>query len=257
MKISSTSVQREELLVLLDDGVLRLGQDAHQLGRRQMIERDGDRQATDELRDQAVLAADRRGSCIAAGSRSRRRRLFVAAAEAHRFCLPAMRLETISSRPSNAPPQMKRMLRVSIWMYSWCGCLRPLWGGTLATVPSMILSRACWTPSPETSRVMRRVVGLAGDLVDLVDVDDAGLGAGTSPADLDQAEQDVLDILADVAGFGQRGGVGDREGNIEQLGERLGQQRLAAAGRADEQDVALLELDVIIAVVIEPALIRL
>ena len=27
-------------------------------------------------------------------------------------------------------------------------------GGTLATVPSRILSRACWTPSPETSRVM-------------------------------------------------------------------------------------------------------
>ena len=61
---------------------------------------------------------------------------------------------TISSSPSNAPPQMKRMLRVSIWMYSWCGCLRPLWGGTLATVPSMILSSACCTPSPETSRVI-------------------------------------------------------------------------------------------------------
>ena len=65
---------------------------------------------------------------------------------------------------------------------------------------------------------------------------------------LDQAEQDVLDILADVAGLGQRGGVGDREGHIEQLGQRLGQQRLAAAGRADQQDVALLELDVVVAV---------
>src|SRR5438046_2669232 len=39
-------------------------------------------------------------------------------------------------------------------MYSCCGCLRPPWGGTLATVPSRILSRACCTPSPDTSRVM-------------------------------------------------------------------------------------------------------
>ena len=58
------------------------------------------------------------------------------------------------SMPSKAPPQMKRMFCVLIWMKSWCGCLRPPCGGTLATVPSMILSSACCTPSPETSRVI-------------------------------------------------------------------------------------------------------
>ena len=58
----------------------------------------------------------------------------------------------------------------------------------------------------------RRVLGLAGDLVDLVDVDDAGLGAlDVVVRGLDQLEQDVLDVLADVAGLGERGGVGDRE----------------------------------------------
>jgi hypothetical protein len=36
-----------------------------------------------------------------------------------------MRASTIFSRPSNAPPQTNRMLRVLIWMYSCCGCLRP------------------------------------------------------------------------------------------------------------------------------------
>ena len=92
-----------------------------------------------------------------------------------------------------------------------------------------------------------RVVGLAGDLVDLVDVDDAGLGPGDVAGGLDQPQQDVLDVLADVAGLGQRGGVGDREGHVEQLGQRLRQQRLAAAGRADQQDVALLQLDVVVA----------
>ncbi|MNL81635.1 hypothetical protein D3C87_2088120 [compost metagenome] len=49
---------------------------------------------------------------------------------------------------------MNRMFVVSSWMNSWYGCLRPPWGGTFATVPSSILSSACWTPSPETSRVI-------------------------------------------------------------------------------------------------------
>ena len=51
---------------------------------------------------------------------------------------------------------------------------------------------------------MRRVVALARDLVDLVDVDDAAL----RPLDvvvgvLQQVDDDVLDVLADVAGLGE------------------------------------------------------
>ena len=65
-----------------------------------------------------------------------------------------LRLATMSSRPTNVPPQMNRMFVVSIWMYCCSGCLRPPCGGTLATVPSSIFSKACWTPSPETSRVI-------------------------------------------------------------------------------------------------------
>ena len=64
------------------------------------------------------------------------------------------RFLTMVSIPSNAPPAMKRTFVVSIWINSWCGCLRPPCGGTLATVPSRIFSKACWTPSPETSRVI-------------------------------------------------------------------------------------------------------
>src|SRR5439155_25460791 len=46
----------------------------------------------------------------------------------------------------------------------------------------------------------RRVVRLAGDLVDLVDIDDAALGAAdVEVGRLDQAQQDVLDVLTDVA----------------------------------------------------------
>ena len=94
----------------------------------------------------------------------------------------------------------------------------------------------------------RRVVGLARDLVDLVDVDDAGLRLlDVVVALLQQLLDDVLDVLTDVARFGQRGGIGDGERDVEQARERLGEQRLAAARGADQQDVALGDLDVVLA----------
>src|SRR3546814_17588591 len=82
----------------------------------------------------------------------------------------------------------------------------------------------------------RRVVGLAADLVDLIDIDDAAL----RPLDivvgrLQQLEDDVLDILADIAGLGQRGGVGHRERHVDDAGQRLRQQGLAA--RSEERRV--------------------
>ena len=91
----------------------------------------------------------------------------------------------------------------------------------------------------------RRVVRLARDLVDLVDVDDPGLGLlDVEVGGLDQLEQDVLDVLAHVTGLGQGGRVGDRERDVEDARERLREQRLAAARRAEHEDVRLRELDV-------------
>ena len=66
----------------------------------------------------------------------------------------SIRDSTIFSRPSNAPPQIKRMFVVSIGISSCCGCFLPPCGGTEATVPSRILRSACCTPSPDTSLVM-------------------------------------------------------------------------------------------------------
>ena len=91
----------------------------------------------------------------------------------------------------------------------------------------------------------RGIFRLAGDLVDLVDIDDAAL----RPFDvvfrgLEKLQDDVLDILAHVTGFGQRGGVRHGERHGEDPRQRLGQQRLAAARGADQQDVRLRQLDV-------------
>src|SRR5207245_166518 len=94
----------------------------------------------------------------------------------------------------------------------------------------------------------RGVLVLAADLVDFVDVDDPLLALlDVAAGGLKQLEDDVLDVLADVARFRERRGVDDREGNREELGESLRQERLAGAGRADEQDVALRQLDVVAA----------
>ena len=90
----------------------------------------------------------------------------------------------------------------------------------------------------------RVVAGLARDFVYLVNVDDALLGArDIEVGGLDQMQQDVLDVLANVAGFSQRRRIGDRERDVEEFRQRLGQQRLAAAGRADQHDVAFLNFD--------------
>src|ERR1700693_1453774 len=48
-------VQREELLVLLDQRVLRLGEDAHDVLLVEVVQRDDDRQAGDGSRDEPVL----------------------------------------------------------------------------------------------------------------------------------------------------------------------------------------------------------
>ena len=152
---------------------------------------------------------------------------------------------------------MNRMLVVSTCRNSCCGCLRPPCGGTEATVPSMIFSSACCTPSPETSRVIDGIVGLAADLVDFVDIDDAALRAlDIIVGRLQQLQDDVLDVLADIAGFGQRRRIRHRERHVENPRQRLRQQRLARAGRTDQQDVRLREFDVVVlGLVIEPLVV--
>ena len=104
----------------------------------------------------------------------------------------------------------------------------------------------------------RRVVSLAADLVDLIDVDDAALRLlFIVSGSLIELEDDVFDIFTDVARFGERRSVDDGERNREHAGQSLRQQSLAGARRADQHDVGLLQLDVLarIALVIIDALV--
>ena len=89
---------------------------------------------------------------------------------------------------------------MSIWMKSWWGCLRPPCGrhvgdGALEDLQQRLLDALAGDVAGD-----RGVIGLARDLVDLVDVDDPALGAlDVEVGGLDQAQEDVLDVFADVA----------------------------------------------------------
>ena len=89
------------------------------------------------------------------------------------------------------------------------------------------------------------VLTLAGDLVDLVDIDNTDLCLlHIKIRCLDQLEQNVLHILAHITGFGQGGGIGNGEGNAQHFCQSLCQQGLAHAGRTQQQHVGLLQLHI-------------
>ena len=92
----------------------------------------------------------------------------------------------------------------------------------------------------------RKVLGLAGDLIDLVHVDNANLRAlNIAIGSVDELEQDVLNILAHVTGLGECGGIGDGKRHLEDARERLGQQGLAGTSGTEQQDVGLGELHLV------------
>ncbi len=99
----------------------------------------------------------------------------------------------------------------------------------------------------------RRIVRLAGDLVDLVDIDDPALRPfHVVFTGLQQFQDDVLHILADVARFRQRRRIRHCERHIQNTRQRLRQQRLAAAGRPDQQDIRLRQLDIRLRRIVQP-----
>ena len=152
----------------------------------------------------------------------------------------------ISSRPTNVPPQMNRMsvgvdLEVLLLGVLPAPLRRDVGDGPFEQLQEGLLDALARDVAGD-----RDVLAGLADLVDLVDVDDPPLGGGDVEVGLpDELEDQVLDVLADVAGLGQGGGVADGERDVQPAGQGLGQGGLAAAGRADQQDVALGDLDVL------------
>src|SRR5581483_4446955 len=233
----------EQLLILARERVLRLFQNSDQGRLVELLERRDDRQAADELRNEPeleeVLGLDlvqqvARGALILSSD---------IGAEAHSLDPDPPPDEVLLTDEGPAADEedvrgvdlqelLLGVLAAALRRDARRRALDDLQEGLLDALAGDIAGDG-------------RIVTLPGDLVDLVDVDDAALALlDVVVGVLQEREDDVLDVLTDVAGFRQAGRVGDREGNLEEARQRLGQQRLPRARRPDEQDVRLLQLDV-------------
>ena len=110
---------------------------------------------------------------------------------------------------------MNRMFVVSIWISSCCGCFLPPCGGTDAIVPQRILSSACCITLAGYISRDRHVLGLLGDLIDLIDIDDTVLGTlNVVICRLNNLQEDILYILTDITCLCQRRGICNRKRHI-------------------------------------------
>src|SRR5215813_3109071 len=246
-ELEADLLEVEVLLVLLDDRVLRFLEDADQRRIVEVVQGGDDRQPADELGDQAVaqqvLGLDH-GEQVAHAA----------------FCMTLdLRAETHpgstdsgldvlveSNKRTTANKQHVRSIDLDellMWMLA-TALRRHVGDRAFEDFEQRLLHAFARHVAGD-----RRILRLPRDLVDLVDVDDAALGAlDVVVSGLQQAQDDVLHVLADVPGLGQRGGVGDGEGHAQHLGERLGQQRLARTRGTDQQNVGLLQLHVAVVV---------
>src|SRR6266702_267301 len=234
------AVQLEQPAVLLHQGVARLGEDLDERVPVQVVHAGDDREAADEFRDHPELQQvlwHYLAELVRVGVPDPQDGV-----EAHPVVARALLDDLLQAGECPAADEqhvggvdldelLVRVLAPAL--------RRRRGGGALEDLQQRLLDALAGDVPGD-----RRVLALARDLVDLVDVDDAGFGLlDVVVRRLDQLEQDVLDVLADVAGLGQGGRVGDRERHVEQPGQRLGEQRLARAGRAEQQDVGLGQLD--------------
>src|SRR5256884_279979 len=235
----------EQPLVLLHQRVLRLRE--NELERRliEVLERGNNRQSADELGDEAIFQEILRFDVAEnfAGLAILRRQDL--GAEADRGRAPARRNDLLEPgegaaahkqdvRGVNLQELLLRMLASPLRRYRTDGAFHDLEQRLLHALAGDVAGD-------------RRVVGLSPDLVDLCDIDDTALGAfDIVVGRLQQLEDDVLDVLSHIAGFGERRRIGHREGHIEDARERLLQQCLPGAGRTDQQDVRFRELDVVL-----------
>src|SRR6478736_6076141 len=236
------TVEVEELLVLLDERVARLGEDLDECLAVELVHAGDQRQATDELGDQAELGEvlgthlSEQVVGLALGGTAH------LGGEAQRLLAHPLLDDLLEPGEGTTHDEedvggvdldelLVRVLATALRGHRRGRALQHLEQGLLDALAGDVARD-------------RGVLRLAGHLVDLVDVDDARLGLlHVVVGGLDELEEDVLDVLPDVAGLGQRRRVRDREGDVEHPGEGLREVGLATTRRTDHQDVGLGDLD--------------
>src|SRR3954470_12849538 len=227
------ALELQDGLVLPDQAVLGLVQDAHERLLVELLESGHDRQPSHELGDQAVLDQILGQDVLEMVTALLLALALDLGAEAERLLvhpalddlLEAYEGATADEQDVGGVDLQELLVRV----------LAPALRRHVALRPLEDLEQRLLHALARDVAGDRRVVALAADLVDLIDVDDAALRLLlVVPRRLIELEDDVLDVLADVAGLGESGGVGDGERHREQARQRLGEQRLASAGGADQ-----------------------
>ena len=84
----------------------------------------------------------------------------------------------------------------------------------------------------------------AGELVDLVDINDAIFGEGDVAIGFRyEFTHEVIDIAADVAGFGELGGIGFNKRHSNEFRDVLDEVGFAHSGGTDDHDVLFLDFE--------------
>src|SRR6267142_662059 len=246
-ELEADLLEVEVLLVLLDDRVLRLLENPHQRLVVEVVQGGDDGQASDELRDEAVaqqvLWLDHREQVAHAPLRM----TLDLGAEAHAGAADP-RLDVLVETDEGAAADEQHVRRIDLdelLVRVLAAALgRHVGDGAFQDLEQRLLDAFARDVARD-----RRVLGFPRYFIDLVDIDDPAFRSFyVIIRGLEQTENDIFHVFAHVARLGERGRVGDGERHAQHLGQRLGQQRLAGAGRADEEDVGLLQLDVAVVV---------
>ena len=211
--------------VLLHERILRLGKDTHEVFLVQLRKRGDDRDTTDEFRDHAILMqvfgqhlSEQSCVCFLLGLGHVRSETDVGLTDA--LCDDLRQADERTAedeqdvRGIDRNELLLRMLATTLWRDACLAAFHDLQQCLLHAFTRNVARD-------------RNVFSLACDLVDLVDVDDADLGArDIEICCRDELEQDVLNILTYIARFGERSSIGNSERHLERARERLREQRL-------------------------------
>ena len=89
------------------------------------------------------------------------------------------------------------------------------------------------------------ILALSGDLIHLINVNNTPLGTlHIKVSCLQQAKKNVLYIIAHITRFRKCGSIGNGKRNVQNLCQSLRKQSFAAAGRTNQQNIALLKLHI-------------
>ena len=238
-------VHAHEFLILLDDGVLGLGEDLDERVLVQRVEADHDGKPADELGNEPEFGEVLRLDFLQQGVIHFRTAQTEVAAEAHGGVVLAGGHDLIQpdERPAADEENVGRVDLQALLLRVLSAALR---GHGRDRAFDDLQKRLLHALARNVARD-GHVLALARDLVDLVDVHDAALRLfNVVIGVLDEFQEDIFHVLADIARLGERGGVRRGEGHVQDLGKRPREQGLAAARGAEEQDVALFDLDVVV-----------